>query len=451
MRTSPQNPSQDPLFAGPGEIRARCRAIDWSATALGPAADWPRSLRLAVRMCLGARFPMTVWAGPELVLIYNERYPAVLGSDRHPWALGRPAREVWPELWDRLGPELEQVIQHGESTHHDDERFVLRREGEEEEAWFTYSFTPIQEEDGRVVGALNAFLETTERVRPLTERTALLHAISDSLPDRIFAKDLRGRVLFANPAMLAAVGRPAEQVLGKTDLEFLDDKDAARRLMENDRRVMESGSPIEVEEHLPLPDGTRRVWHSVKSAYRDDRGRIIGLLGISRDVTERTRAAEVLRGALEEAELERRRLMAVLEALPSGIAIADADGKLIQTNAALDRIWGSPPKSTRLKDYAQWRGRWVDTGEPVAPGEWALARALESGEIVSSGRVEIEKCDGSGLATITQVAAPIRDGEGRTVGGVVVVVDTTEQRRVEEAVRASEEGGTSSRAPARSR
>jgi PAS domain S-box-containing protein len=314
------------LFDGPGEIRALCRAIDWDATSLGAVERWPKSLRLAVRMSLEARFPMTVWAGPELVLIYNDGYPPVLGPARHPWALGRPAREVWAELWERLGPEVQRVLDRGESTHQEDQLFMLRRGEREEEAFFTYSFTPIQEDDGRIVGALNVFLETTAKVRSLQERTALLHAISDASPDVIFAKDLSGRLLFANPSTLRLIGRTADRVLGRTDLELLDDKEAARRVMENDRQVMEGGGTRELEEWVPLPDGTPRIWHSLKMPYRDASGRVIGLLGISRDITERTRKEEALRQSQAWLEEERARLQAILDTIPVGLFILDPVG-----------------------------------------------------------------------------------------------------------------------------
>src|SRR5512140_1964085 len=94
------------LFAGPGEIRELCRAVDWTATPLGPVAGWPEELKTAIRLCLDSVFPMAVWCGSDFILIYNCRYPEVLGS-RHPGALGRPAREVWAEVWDQLRPEFE--------------------------------------------------------------------------------------------------------------------------------------------------------------------------------------------------------------------------------------------------------------------------------------------------------------------------------------------------------
>jgi PAS domain S-box-containing protein len=144
----------------------------------------------------------------------------------------------------------------------------------------------------------------------------LVRAIADATPDAVFAKDLQGRYLFANPAVLAAVGCPAEQVLGRTDLEFMQDAEAARRLMQNDRRVMETGQATESEEGLPMPDGTVRYWHTRKMPLRDAQGTVIGVLGIARDVTERKEA---------EVQREASRLKLQMGVQAAGLVMAEID------------------------------------------------------------------------------------------------------------------------------
>ncbi len=136
--------------------------------------------------------------------------------------------------------------------------------------------------------------ELRRQAEVVRESTMLLRAISDESTDVIFAKDLHGRVRFANPATFAMIGKPPEQVIGHTDSEFLDDKPAAARVMENDRLVMGGAGPVEIEEAIPAADGTQRVWLSRKSPYRDAAGTVIGLLGISRDITARKRASAEL-------------------------------------------------------------------------------------------------------------------------------------------------------------
>jgi PAS domain S-box-containing protein len=430
----------DTLFAGPGEVRALCRAMDWSRTAAGAVESWAPSLRMAVRMCLDAPLAMAVWAIPGLGLIYNDGYAALLGPAQHPAALGRSAREVWAGQWRWLEPDLEQVIQRGEAAGQPQLRLLLKRDGvTEEEVFLSYGLMPIRDDDGRVVAAFNVMADITERVRAFAQRTALLEAVIRSSQDAIFAKDLRGRMLLANPTMVAFLGKRAEQILGKSDFEFLDDKAQARETMANDRRVFETGEPIEAEEVVSSADGTPAIWHAAKALVRDASGRAIGLLGISRNITEHKRDDEALRAALESAELERRRSAAVLGALAAGIAITDRSGKIVQTNAALARIWGCPLDSRCFCCSDEpWKGRWVETGKPLAPDDWALARTLRSGEVVTTDRVEIDKLDGTGSATIMEAAAPIRDSDDRIVGAVVAILDVTDRRRAEEAVLASE-------------
>lgn len=171
------------LFAGPGVIRATCREIDWEQNPLGPVEDWPPSLRAMVSLCLDSPTAMSVWAGPDLVLIYNDAYSHVFGPDRHPWALGRSGREVWSTFWDWLGPELERVMQ-GASSYHESKRVALRRrKDEDEELWFNYSHTPIRD-NGRVVGLLNIvheYVEVRSVMRAGVERTAFLLTLADEL------------------------------------------------------------------------------------------------------------------------------------------------------------------------------------------------------------------------------------------------------------------------------
>jgi PAS domain S-box-containing protein len=161
---------------------------------------------------------------------------------------------------------------------------------------------------GRALRFPGVVLDVTERRRSeeaLQRNVMLLKAISDTTGDVIFAKDRNGRLIYANPATLALVGKPLDQVLGKTDAEVLDDKEAARVVMLNDQRVMHQAKQEDLEELVPLPDGTHRIWFSRKIPYRDDDGNVIGLLGVSRDITER-KYGEEERNLLLESERNAR-------------------------------------------------------------------------------------------------------------------------------------------------
>jgi PAS domain S-box-containing protein len=146
------------------------------------------------------------------------------------------------------------------------------------------------------------FRDVTQRMRAdeaLRESNILLQAISDSTDDVIFAKDIDGRLRYANPATLLLLGKTLDQVLGKTDAELLGDESAARSVMENDRRIMQTGISEEIEERVPLADGSHRVWVSQKIPNRDASGKVIGLLGVSRDITDRKQSEEAKQALLD--------------------------------------------------------------------------------------------------------------------------------------------------------
>ncbi|HYF28263.1 MAG TPA: SpoIIE family protein phosphatase [Baekduia sp.] len=161
------------FLAGGGELGGLMRAKDWSASPLGDAAAWPQSLRTAVSTCLASRYPMFLWWGPQMVNIYNDAYIPVLG-DKHPGALGRPAPEVWSEIWDIIGPLARRVIEHGEATWSEDQLLHLeKRAGAPEENFFDFAYSPVQSESGAVAGLLGVVSETTGRVLGARRLTTL--------------------------------------------------------------------------------------------------------------------------------------------------------------------------------------------------------------------------------------------------------------------------------------
>ncbi|MGD0938931.1 MAG: ATP-binding protein [Terracidiphilus sp.] len=151
------------VFGGGGEMGALMRAFDWSRTAVGPVDRWPQSLRTSVSTCLNSRFAIVFWWGPEMVTFYNDAYAPILGT-HHPTALGRPARQVWPEIWEIVGPMLNGVLERGEATYSDDLLLLLHRNGYQEECYFTFSYSPIRDESGGVSGIFTPVFETTGRV-----------------------------------------------------------------------------------------------------------------------------------------------------------------------------------------------------------------------------------------------------------------------------------------------
>lgn len=158
------------LFPGSGDMVTRMRAMDWSQTPLGAAEVWPLALRAALNICLTSRFPIVLFCGPDLRLLYNDAYGAILGPIKDLTALGTPGREVWAEIWDIVGPMLDGVMHSGVATWSDDQMLPMQRDGHVEEAYFNWSYSPIYDESGTVVGIFCPVTETTRRI--LSERRA---------------------------------------------------------------------------------------------------------------------------------------------------------------------------------------------------------------------------------------------------------------------------------------
>jgi signal transduction histidine kinase/CheY-like chemotaxis protein len=171
---------QTPAFlAGGGEMGARIRAFDWAATSLGRPETWPAPLRMAVAICLSSTVPTAIYWGSELRLIYNDAW-APIPAERHPGALGQPGATVWSDIWDVVAPQFFEVLRSGEGFSTYDQMLRMVRAGTPRETYWNYSFSPIADEHGAVLGIMNHGYETTARV--LSERrAAFLLSLSDQL------------------------------------------------------------------------------------------------------------------------------------------------------------------------------------------------------------------------------------------------------------------------------
>lgn len=213
-----------------GEMAARMGDLDWKATPVGAAATWPDALRTAVEICLGSRFPIMIFWGDKLVQFYNDAYRPILGEHKHPQFIGQPAKGCWPEIWDTVGPMLHQVLVSGEATWSEDLPLPMIRNGFLEEAYFTFSYSPVA--DGSVVGGVFcAVQETTEQVLGRRRLMTL-------------------RDLSANAANRPGVGERLMQVLAESpDVPFA-------LLLD-----LPVDQPVQVAEHAGL-----RAWTAIPSA-----------------------------------------------------------------------------------------------------------------------------------------------------------------------------------------
>ena len=295
--------------------------------------------------------------------------------------------------------------------------------------WVQFNGRGVRRADGRTLyyeGFVQDITERKQAAEELRRAQALLRAVLDGTPDPIFLTDRECRMVMANPAMLLAVGKPAERVLGKTSREVVDDPAGARALMENDRRIMETGVAESLEETLPGPGGVR-IFLSTKSPYRDLEGRMAGVIGVSRDITERKVAEELLRKS--EAQLREAQHLAHV-----GSSVWDVDSDTTTWSEEMYRITGRDPNGP-APTYAERAALY--TPESWARMSEAMQRAVTTGEPYELD-LDIIRPDGAVRRTHASGAA-VRDDRGRVVRLQGTLQDITEQKRAEEALRQSEE------------
>nr|WP_294564768.1 ATP-binding protein [uncultured Rhodopila sp.] len=225
------NTPEHDFLAGGGEAGALMRACDWSRTPLGPPESWPQSLRTSVSTCLNCAFPILIWWGPELVKLYNDAYSEILGA-KHPAALGAAARDVWPEIWDVIGPMLGGVMSRGEATRAEDLLLLLHRRGFGEECYFCFSYSPIRDETGGIGGVFCPVIETTGRVIG-ARRLNLLRDIAEQSADAASAAGACTRAI-------ASIGEHGRHDLPFAALYLVDDAGLARLA---GSAALEPGSP----------------------------------------------------------------------------------------------------------------------------------------------------------------------------------------------------------------
>lgn len=185
--------SRSSFFTSGGHVGALMQKHDWSASPLGEPGTWPRSLRTVVDLLLHSQFPMFVAWGKDLGFLYNDSYAEILGA-KHPRALGSRFQDIWSEIWPDISPLIESAMA-GHATYREDLPLLMNRKGYDEQTWFTFSYSPVRDDDGRVAGMFCAVAETTQRV--LAERA--LRELNETRSARpCFARRGRPRSLGAH-------------------------------------------------------------------------------------------------------------------------------------------------------------------------------------------------------------------------------------------------------------
>lgn len=414
-----------------GDMRARVRDFDWSATPLGPAETWPPSLTWSVELILASGFPMSVRWGPDLIMIYNDAYAGLLG-ERHPRVLGKPLREAWPEIYSQLGP-LNKAILRGERDNFfaEDHLWLIHRHGIPEDARFTISYSPIPDPTAPngIGGVLTTALETTDRVRNEKTLRVLTERLESEIEQRTRERDriwkvsedllgvgnFDGYFLSVNPAWTSLLGWSEDELksLHVSELRHPDDAPAANAV----RARLAQGVPtMRIENRLRHRDGS---WRWIAWTMTADEG-LIYVAG--RDITAEKEAAEALR----ESDRQFRSLVAGVT--DYALYMLDRNGVVSSWNVGAERIKGYAAEEIIGRHFSQFYT--PDDRKAGLPNR-SLSIAAATGKFEAEAwRV---RKDGS-LFWANVVIDAIRDETGNLVGFAKITRDITERRNAQEAL-----------------
>jgi PAS domain S-box-containing protein len=406
---------------------AMMRAHDWSSSPLGLPADWPPCLRSTVSLMLGSRFPLFAAFGPELGFLYNDAYADILG-DKHPGALGARFRDVWSEIWSDIAPLVDKALA-GEPTWVEDMPLTMERHGQNEQAWFTFSYSPVRDEEDRVAGMFCACTETTGRLlaeQRLREREQQLRLATEAAEVGLWDVDEVDDTLFWPARVKAMFGISADVPVSMADYYAgLHPEDRAA----TSAAYAAAKDPVnpriyDVEYRtIGKEDGLVR-WVAAKGRGIFEDGQCVRVIGTARDITARKQA--------EATHSERdARLKAVFSQAGAGIALTDLAGRLTEANDAYCTIVGR----------ARGELLGLTMQDITHPDDLERNTPLLDAARLKGAGFDIEKRylrPGGEVVWVRNSVTPVRSDDGAISAVLIVSVDITGRVRADEARRESE-------------
>ena len=392
-------PADSPSFmGGGGEMGALMRSHDWSKSSIGAPDDWPQPLRTVVRLMLNSGHPIAIYWGEEGIWFYNDAFSRSIGPEQHPGSLGQPARKVWEDVWDIIGPEVDLVMSGKGSTWSENKLVPITRNGLREDVFWTYSYSPIGDETAThgVGGMLVICAETTAQVLSEQRLVAQAHRQQQQFvqapgficilngPDHVFEFVNQSYVRLAGDRKF--IGRPVREVMPEvTDQGFVQLLD---EVYATGKRHVAENLPVRLRT-VPDLDEVERYLDFIYEAILDENGSVTGIFVEGHDVTEihlareeRQRQARHLQLLVDELNHRVKNTLAIVQGLAQqtfrGAAATDDardafNGRLAALAAAHDVLtrehWETADVADIIRQSLDAHGarshRFVIQGPPV--------------------------------------------------------------------------------------
>ncbi len=317
------------------------RSFDWAAHPLGPPEKWPQGLNTTLGILLHSAFPMFLFWGAELICFYNDAYRPSLGIDgKHP-AVGKKGKEVWPEIWDFIGPLIEQVMATGEPVYFENQLLPIYRNGRMEDVYWTFSYSPAYGDEGRISGVFVTCTETTENVLFNEKLRKSEHYLRNTILKAPVAMCiLKGKdqvVEIANNKMIALWGTTPDAILGKPLFGALPEvtNQGFEELLDQVYTAGKTYTAQAAPVTLPRAGNVEQTYVDfIYEPYREPAGNIVGVMVVALEVTEQVTA----RKNLEESE---QRVRSIVESAPFPIGVyTGREMRIAMLNQAIIDVWG---------------------------------------------------------------------------------------------------------------
>lgn len=373
-----------PFLKSGGEMGQLIRLFDWNKTTLGAPAHWPQSLKTTLSIVLNSKFPMLLYWGPQLICFYNDAFRTSLGQNgKHPSILGSPAADAWQDIWGFMHPLIDRVLAGGEATWYEDQLLPIYRNGRLEDAYWTVSYSPVDDGSAKLAGVFVTCIETTEKVieRQQTEEnnTQLRLAIEAEIRAQRRVRDNESKLrqiilqapvaiaIFRGPDYIVEIsnaralelwGRTWAQVSNKPILDCMPEliSQGIKELLDHVYQTGKSysGTELPVDLHREGRLETAYINFSYEPLYDSERV-INGIITIGFEVTEQVH----IRKEIEQSEAEQYAMNEELSA--SNEALTAINEELADTQRNLQLLINELAIS-------EARFRFLVRGAPVAIG-----------------------------------------------------------------------------------
>jgi len=406
------------FISGGGEMGELIRSKDWSKTPVGSIDSWPQSLRTTLSIILHSKFPMFLFWGKELTCFYNDGYRPSLGKDgKHPSILGVAGEKAWPEIWQFIKPIIDQVLAGGEANWNEDQLLPIYRNGKIEDVYWTFSYSPVNDETDKVAGVFVTCTETTDKVegrQKVENAEKRLRFAAEVTGLSTWELDFRNRTIIHSPRLAEIFGYDPSKILNHTDLRNQLHPDDRQNIVEKAFDDAMISGFYSYESRIIKPDKTIGWIQTRGTVFYDEKKNPLKIIGTLRDITEEKNHQQVL----EESEHKFRLLS---DSIPQLIWTSDPLGNLTYFNKSLFTYTGLSLEEIMKEGWLQY----VHPHDRLETIKQWMDAIMQGQEFLFENR--FRRFDGEYRWQLSR-AIPQRDASGKIQMWVATSTDIEDQK-----------------------